>query len=96
MADIQVEFNNKASATYFDLYQKFVRESARLDREKDNNVFNRMQGQYLYTLRMRLDDIAKTMLDKYKSLTGKIPLQKILTERINIYINEFLAKVQTG
>lgn len=89
---ISVDFNNKAQKLLFQLFDKFRSSARRIDRQKDENVFQQMQGKYLYTMKQQLELIAKELIYKNTSLKNTEHLNKVLTDEINLYLNEFRQK----
>lgn len=86
---VSIEFNSKAKKLFFSFYEKFKESAGDLNRQKDENVFQQQQGKYLRLLRQDLESLAKEIMYK-TNLPGNINrLNKILTDDINAYMNEF-------
>ena len=91
---ILIEFNDKAKKIFFSLYDKFKESAKKLDRTKDNNVFQQQEGKYLSTLRFQLESTAQECLNKTRS-PDKSELNKKLTNEITMYLNEFRQKTRS-
>ena len=89
---VVVEFNQKAQKLFFLTYERFHTSTRRLDRKKDENVFQQQLSKYLYDLKLQLENIASELLHKYKSLVSINRYNSILNDRIKDYLNEFRQK----
>lgn len=87
-----VEFNNAAKKIFFSLYEKFAVSAKRLDRRKDENVFQQQQSKYLNTLKTQLENLAQAILNKPGFVKNMNLLNRKLTDEIEIYLNEFRQK----
>jgi len=92
IAQILVDFNDKAQNIFISLYENFKVSARKLDRTKDNNVFQQQEGKYLATLKYQLDILALEILGKNKTLKNISQLNKKLTDAVNDYLNEFKQK----
>jgi hypothetical protein len=88
---IVVAYNNEAQKVFFSLYEKFKVSVEKLDRGRDDNVFQQQQGKYLQTLKYQLQSLALEFLGKDKS-SNYARINKKLADAINIYLNEFRQK----
>lgn len=91
-SQVMVEFNNKASGYFFSYYDTFKKTVKKLDRQKDENVFQQQQALFLRALKNRLEFIARELLDKNKSPDNSNRLNKKLTDAINDFLVEFRQK----
>jgi hypothetical protein len=89
---ILVDFNDKARMIFISLYEKFKLSAKKLDRTKDNNVFQQQEGKYLATLKHHLDSLALEFLGRNKTSTNISQLNKKLADAVNDYLNEFKQK----
>jgi len=92
IAQILVEFNDKAQNIFISLYENFKVSARKLDRTRDNNVFQQQEGKYLATLKYQLESLAREFLGKHKTSTNISQLNKKLTDTVNGYLNEFKQK----
>ena len=92
LAQVIIEFNEKANQSFFSLYEKFAAAIKPLSRQKDDNVFQQQQGKYLQTLKTELEYLARQLLDKNKIQQNYNLLNKKLTDEISMYLNEFKQK----
>lgn len=91
-SQILIDFNNRAKKIFFLLYERFRESTKRLDRAKDENVFQQQESKYLQTLKQQLESLALEILNKSSSVGNKSQLNKKLTDEINEYIKEFRQK----
>lgn len=88
--DILVEYNHEAGKCLESIYENYEMACTRLDRQRDENVFQQLTAQYNYTLRHQLEEIALRLIDTYKARIDNITqLQRMLTGRIEFFLNEF-------
>jgi len=90
--NVSADFNNRAQRLFFITYEKFSAFAKQLNRQRDENVFQQQLGKYLRTLRLQLESIAEEIIHKNKSLKETDRFNKILTEKIDFYVNEFMQK----
>ncbi len=89
---LNVEFNESAIKAFFSLYSDFKTSVRTLDRQKDDNVFQQVQGTYANRLKQQLESIATDLIDKNRSLKDINHVKKTLTDSIGAYVNEFIQK----
>jgi hypothetical protein len=92
LAPVIVEFNTKASAIFFSHFESFKDTVQKLDRKKDDNVFQLQQAKYMQTLKNQLDYLAQALLNKYNSMRSANLLNRKLKDEIDQYLNEFRQK----
>ncbi|MCD2422094.1 hypothetical protein LQ567_04925 [Niabella pedocola] len=74
-----------------ELYHNFKEQTARLDRQTDENVFQQLRGRYERQLQQQLSGEAKELMYAYKR-NDILHLQHLLTESIAYYLSEFRTK----
>jgi len=89
---IKIEFDTGAVKIFFSLFEKFETAVRPLNRGKDENVFQQIQGKYVYTLKNQLENLAKEILNKNQHLKFINHLFTTLTDSTNFYIKEFIQK----
>ena len=89
---LSVDFTTKAQALFASTFAKFRLTTKNLDRQRDENVFQLQVGKFVATLKQQLENIANESMSKYQSLKGFDHCNRMLVERINIYLNEFRQK----
>ena len=89
---VTIDFTNKAQKLFLSMFEKFRDSTKQLNRLQDENVFQQQQGKYVYTLKEQLEALARELLYKNKSLKNINHCNKILTDEINNYLNEFRKK----
>ena len=92
IAQIQVNFNDKAQTILIALYEKFKVSSKQSGRTKDNSVCQQQEGKYLATLKYQLESPTIEYLNKNKTLVNISQLNKKLTDPVNDYLTEFKQK----
>lgn len=88
----KVEFDNMATKIFFSLYGQFKNTIKFIDRRKDENVFQQLQGKFVFSLTNQLQNLAKEIIHKHQHLKNAQHLNRILTDAISSYINEFTQK----
>jgi hypothetical protein len=86
------DFDAKAIKVFFSLFDRFKDSTTRLDRKKDENVFQQQLGKFQFTLKEQLEMVAKELIEKNKTITNITHCNKVLSERIAYYLNEFRLK----
>ena len=86
------EFNNQAVGIFFSLYDKFRGSVSKLNRQKDENVFQQELAKYLFTLREQLEMQVKELIHKNRSVDNIDRFKMVSRDLINGYLNEFKQK----
>ena len=89
---VAIDFNTKARRSFFLSYERFAAAAKKLDREKEENVFQHLMAKYIYDLKMQLENMATELLYKNKSVINRDQLNSIFQAKINDYLNEFRQK----
>ena len=90
---LSVDFNAWAQKLFIDTFEKFRLSVMKLDRRKDENVFQLQAHKYADDMKVNLENIANDLLSKNKSLRNS-ECNKILKENINFYVSEFIQKTK--
>src|ERR1043165_9921223 len=91
-SQILVDFNGKANKIFFSLSDQFRQTARRLDRTKDNNVFEQQEAKYIATLKHQLESLALELINKNKTTANINQLNKKLTDTVSEFLNEFKQK----
>lgn len=91
---LSVDFNTKAQKLFSSVYEKFRLCTKRLDRQKDENVFQLQLAKYLDTLKSELESVASELLGRNKTIRNIDYCNKVLKDNINIYLQEFRQKAR--
>ena len=94
LEQISVDFTIKAQTLFISTYEKFRLSSKRLDRQKDENVFQLQLGKYLRSLRSELENTAYELLTRNKTIKNVGYCDKFLRDMIAIYLREFQQKAR--
>ena len=89
---LAIDFNTKARRSFFLSYQRFEASAKKLDRRKEENVFQHLLAKYVCDLKEQLKNIATELLYKNKSIKNIDQLNSIFQGKINDYLNEFRQK----
>jgi hypothetical protein len=88
-------FHRKAKAVFFSVYEEFKHTTASLDRQRDENVFQRMQAQYSARLKRQLGEVALETLEQLSLGLSRDGFNRILTSFIEEYTTEFVQKARS-
>ncbi len=88
---IQVDFNEEGKKVFFSLWKRFEQAASSLNRKRDDNVFQQLQGQYIHTLNENLESLVSTALEKLDEGNINEARQKLM-QTIRYYTNEFMVK----
>jgi hypothetical protein len=88
-------FHDRARDAMLSLYREFRQATTALDRLRDENVFQQLQGRYASQLKHRLDSIALEMLETGKRDAGCSEWSHSLGRVIQEYVREFGQKIRS-
>src|SRR4030095_5106025 len=88
------DFSVKAQHLFMSTYEKFRLSAKRLDRQRDENVFQLQLGKYLTMLKSQLESLAHELLTRNKTINNTDHCNKVLRDNINIYLKEFRQKAR--
>lgn len=91
---LSVDFSTKAQKLFTSTYERFRLSTKKLDRQKDENVFQLQLGKYLNTLKSELDSLASELLNRNASIKNIDYCNKVLKDNISIYLREFRQKAR--
>ena len=86
---LSVEFTTKAQRVFSSTYEKFRLSTRKLDRQRDENVYQLQLGKYLNSLKSELGSLANELLTRNESIKNIGHCNKVLKDEINIYLQEF-------
>lgn len=89
-----VEFNNRGSKIFQQLYDQFSQSVQTLNRDQDDNVFQLQANKHISTLDRRLNWLATELIGKYRVLNRTDSLNPVFTDRIKIMLREFHQKIR--
>lgn len=90
-----ITFHQRAREIFFDLYRHFQSSVAPIDRQGDENVFQRSHGRYVAQLRQQLQGLAMDILNEADAGTDRGRLNHSLASFIDDYVQEFIQKVRS-
>lgn len=91
---LSIDFTTKAQKLFISTYEEFSLATKKLHRHKDENVFQLQLGKYLTTLRSQLETIAQESAVKNKTTKNIDYYNKLLADKIAIYLREFKQKAR--
>lgn len=91
---LSVDFTAKAQKLFISTYEQFRLSTKKLDRQRDENVFQLQVEKYLTTLRLQLEGIAHELLTRNEVIKNIDHCNKTLRDKINIYLREFRQKAK--
>ena len=94
LEQLSVAFTTKAQKLFISTYEKFRLSSKKLDRQKDENVFQLQLGKYLKSLKLELENTAFELLSRNKTIKNMAYCNKFLRDMISIYLREFQQKAR--
>ena len=89
---LSLDFTTKAQRLFIFTFEQFRDSTKKLNRHKDENVFQLQVGKFAATLKQQLENIAIELMKKNRSLKNARLCNKILTDHIEGYLNEFRRK----
>jgi len=92
---ITVDFTVQAQKLFISTYERFRLSVKKLDRQWDNNVFQLQVEKFLATLKIQLESIAHDLLVKNKTIKNIDHCNKLLRDKITIYLKEFIQKTRS-
>lgn len=95
LEQLSVDFSTKAQKLFMSTYDKFRMSAKKLDRLRDENVFQMQLGKYLFTLRSELENVAHDLLMKNKTMKDIDHCNQFLANKISIYLREFRQKARS-
>ena len=86
-----VEFDNKASKIYSEVFAEFYNSVSKIRRDKEENVFKMQVSKYTQTLKDKLEGGVKSLLNNCHPQIHN-SLETVLSAKINYYLQEFWQK----
>ena len=96
--DIEIivsQFRNEAANLFLAIVEDFERHAERLNRQRDENVFQQMQSRFVQELKQQLSYIAEKVIGQYKGNTGINTLSREMSAQTEYYISELLLKIRS-
>lgn len=90
---IQQEFHDKASRTFFSMLRDFRDASSKIDRNKNEYLFQQLKNQYILSLEKELQHIGHTVLNKYQVSSQAQAIDPVLHQFIKDYLHKFNQKI---
>lgn len=88
-------FRNEASEIHLRVMKTFEFNTKKLDRQKDENVFQQLTARYADELKRELSQTAEQLIDRYGDETNRHLLRQDFTHQIAYYISEWHLKIRS-
>jgi hypothetical protein len=90
---IQQEFHDRAKETFFNMLHAFQDATAKIDRNKNENLFQQLKRQYVLSFEKKLQDIGHAVLNKYHGNSQAQRIDPALHQFIKDYLHRFNQKI---
>jgi hypothetical protein len=94
LEQLSVDFTTHAQQLFMSTYEMFRMTTKRLDRQRDENVFQMQVEKFMATLKQQLENIANDLLKKNKAIKDIDHCNKLLRDQITVYLKEFRQKAR--
>ena len=92
---LSVDFTVQAQKLFMSTYENFRQSIKKLDRQRNENVFQLQVEKFTVTLKLQLESIAHEMLMKNKTISNIDHCNKLMRDKITMYLNEFIQKTRS-
>lgn len=92
---VRARFRNEASTIYLRVMRNFELNVKRLDRQKDENVFQQLTARYADELKKELSQMAEKMVDQCSGGVNRDTLRQDFSRQISYNISELLLKIRS-
>lgn len=92
---LSVNFSIKAQQLFISTYEKFRLSTKNLDRQRDENVFQMQVEKFMATFKEQLERMAHELLTTDPAIKKNEHCNRLLRDRIIIYLNEFRQKTRS-
>lgn len=90
---LKSNFRDSASKIVNYVWQEFQNQSSRLDRHKDENVFQQLQSRYINELQQRLREEAENLIRNYTG--NSAALRRDLTNQIAYIVSQLNLRIRS-
>lgn len=90
---IQQDFHDKAKETFFAMLHDFQDASSKINRNKNEYLFQRLKAQYIHSFEKELRDIGYAVLTKYHGTSQAQAIDPVLHQFIKDYLHRFNQKI---
>lgn len=92
---VKARFRDEASVIYLRIMKTFEFNTKKLDRQKDENVFQRLTSRYADELKRELSQIAEQSIYQCGDGTKRNLLRQDFARQISYHISQWLLKVRS-
>lgn len=92
---IKARFRDEASVIHLRIMKTFEFNTQKLDRQKDENVFQQLTARYADELKRELSQMAKKLIDQYGEGAIRNLLQQDFARQISYHVSEWLLKIRS-
>jgi hypothetical protein len=91
----KAKFRAEASVIHLRVMKTFEMSTKKLDRQKDENVFQQLTARYADELKRELSQMAEKLIDQSGDGTKRNSLQQDFARQISYHVSEWLLKVRS-
>lgn len=92
---VRARFRDEASVIHIRVMKTFELNTKRLDRQKDENVFQQLTARYANELKKELSQMAEQLIDQHGDETNRHFLLQDFTRQIAYYISEWHLRIRS-
>ncbi len=92
---IIIQFNDTAAALFASLFNRFKETIRTVDRQRHENSFQQIQGKFIYTFKLQLENIAGQIIETNRSHHQIDRVKRELKDRISNFLAEFTRKARS-
>lgn len=92
---VRAKFRDEASVIHVRVMKTFELNTKKLDRQKDENVFQQLTARYADELKRELSRMAEQLIDHYDDDTSRHLLRQDFMYQIAYYISEWHLKIRS-
>ncbi|MGN6493135.1 MAG: hypothetical protein ACTHLE_14140 [Agriterribacter sp.] len=92
---IKARFRDEASVIHLRIMSTFELNTQKLDREKDENVFQQLSARYADELKRELSQMAGKLIDQCGDGTTRNLLKQDFARQISYHVSEWLLKIRS-
>lgn len=92
---VRARFRDEASVIHVRVMETFELNTKKLNRQRDENVFQQLTARYADELKRELSRMAEQLIDHYGDDTSRYLLRQDFTHQIAYYISEWHLKIRS-
>lgn len=92
---LKARFRDEASVIHLRVMKTFELNTTKLDRQKDENVFQQLAARYAAELKKNLSQMAEKLISQLEDGTKRNLLQQDFARQISYHVSEWLLKIRS-